>query len=158
MNPLTAGYSLQHRVRHGGVTQYPFSVSLFPSLYRNSAGAFANPPFQITLASGGEAHVPLALPPDAVYNEALFRFDVTDGNYSCLLTDISIRMVLLSGGGRIMMDTGPLAVFQGTNGGYAQVPIPYLHPKSGSVEFRFRNLYPGTRAVSGFLSGYKVES
>ena len=153
---LTDGYNILHNRLHGGVKEYPFLIGLFPDLYVDASGRFATAPFQLTLAAGAEAIVPFILPKDGIFRESIFRYDVTDGNYSCMLSDIAISLVLISGGNRVMTALEQLGVFQGTNGGWAQVRVPYIHPKEGSVSFRFKNLYPGTRAISGWFAGYKV--
>lgn len=153
---LTEGYDILNGRQHGSVKEYPFLISLFPDLYVNAAGAFAASPFQLTLAAGTEVTVPFVLPKDGIFRESIFRYDVTDGNYSCMLSDVSIALFLLSGGNRVVTELVPLGLFQGTNNGWGQVRVPYIHPKEGSVAFRFRNRYPGTRAISGWLAGYKV--
>src|SRR5258708_39555905 len=105
MNPRFASreYSLKPD-RHGDLKQSPYLVSIFPDRYKNAAGKYAIPPFQITLPAKGRVEVPLQFPPDALYRQLYFRFDVTDLTtsegpntyYSVPLTDIKIFLAIRS--------------------------------------------------------------
>lgn len=162
-------YNLDNRRRHGEVTEYPFIVNLFPSLYVNASGAFAEAPFQMSIPANDEKSVPFVLPRDAIFKCLYFKFDVTapldldvedweTAYVSARLTDILIYLAHNSGGDRVHFEYEQLGVFCGTNQGFAQVKVPYIHPKEGSLTMKFKNIYPVERRVTGWFYGMKVAS
>jgi hypothetical protein len=167
MYDLHNRYNLENRRRHGEIQEYPFIINLFPDLYQDATGKYVPGPFQMVLLPNEEKTIPFIFPRDSIYKTMYFRFDVTApiGNgdigfqyISARLTDISINLVHKSGGDRTAFPHEQLGVFEGTNNGFAQVRIPYIHPKEGSIQMAFKNLRNDERRVSGWFYGMKVAS
>lgn len=167
LDSLRDRYNLSNRRRHGDVQEYPFIINLFPDLYQDVNGKYVTAPYQLIIAASDTVTVPFILPRDSIYKTLYFRFDVTAPYESAAtglvyvssrLTDIAISLVHKSGGDRTHVALEQLNVFCGTNSGFAQVKVPYIHPKEGSLVMQFKNLFPVERRVSGWFYGTKVAS